>query len=74
MLGVPLYKLGLGGLRLCGKAIIFNNVTSTPDFSDTSFTISTFGSVSLCFSCNAYSNLGHCKAPTWLLWRMSCIS
>jgi len=46
MLGVPLYKLGLGGLRLCGKAIIFNNVTSAPNFSDTSFTVSKFGSVS----------------------------
>jgi hypothetical protein len=46
MLGVPLYKLGLGGLRLCGKAIIFNNVTSTLDFNDTSFIVSTFGSVS----------------------------
>jgi hypothetical protein len=46
MLGEPLYKLGLGGLRLCGKAIIFNNVTSTPNFNDTNFTISTFGSVS----------------------------
>jgi len=46
MLGEPLYKLGLGGLRLCGKAIIFNNVTSTPNFNDTNFTVSTFGSVS----------------------------
>jgi hypothetical protein len=46
MLGVPLYKLGLGGLRLCGKAIIFNNVTSAPNFSDTSFTVLTFGSIS----------------------------
>jgi hypothetical protein len=46
MLGVPLYKLGLGGLRLCGKAIIFNNVTSTLDCSDTSFIVTTFGSVS----------------------------
>jgi len=46
MLGEPLYKLGLGGLRLCGEAIIFNNVTSTPDFSDTSFIVSTFRSVS----------------------------
>jgi hypothetical protein len=46
MLGVPLYKLGLGGLKLCGKAIIFNNVTSTLDFNDTSFIVSTFGFVS----------------------------
>jgi hypothetical protein len=46
MLGVPLYKLGLGGLRLCGKAIIFNSVTSALDFNDTNFTILTFGSVS----------------------------
>jgi hypothetical protein len=43
MLGVPLYKLGLGGLRLCGKAIIFNNVTRAQDFSDTSIIVSTFG-------------------------------
>jgi hypothetical protein len=46
MLGVPLYKLGLGGLRLCGKFIIFNNVTNAPNFSDTIFIVLTFGSIS----------------------------